>query len=54
MSHPEADDRAYLIDILERIQHIETFSQSGRAAFFASKLIQDAVILELLTQVIIE
>jgi uncharacterized protein with HEPN domain len=38
------DDQAYLIDLLERIQRVEAFTQSGRQAFFRSILIQDGVI----------
>lgn len=38
------DDVSYLEDILERIQLTEEFAGSGRAAFFGSRLIQEAVI----------
>ena len=38
------DDREYLLDLLERIQRIETFTQGGREEFSQSILIQDGVI----------
>lgn len=38
------DDKAYLLDLLERIQRVEAFTQDGREEFFQSILIQDAVI----------
>jgi len=38
------DDRVYLGDILERIERIESYTQSGRQEFLRSLLIQDGVI----------
>jgi uncharacterized protein with HEPN domain len=38
------DDLAYLNDVLERIQRIETYTQQGRETFLQSAMIQDAVI----------
>lgn len=38
------DDKAYLLDLLERIQRVEAFTQNGREEFFQSILIQDGVI----------
>jgi uncharacterized protein with HEPN domain len=38
------DPRVYLVQILERAERILHFTEAGRAAFFASPLIQDAVI----------
>ncbi|MBD1936711.1 DUF86 domain-containing protein [Microcoleus sp. FACHB-68] len=38
------DDRMYLQDICERISRIETYTQGGKAEFWQSSLIQDAVI----------
>jgi uncharacterized protein with HEPN domain len=40
----ERGDREYLLDLLERIQRVETFTQGGREEFFQSILIQDGVI----------
>lgn len=36
------DDRAFLNDILERIQLTEEFIQPGKDDFFTSRLIQEA------------
>lgn len=38
------DDKLYLINILESISRIESYTSSGAEAFHASTLIQDAVI----------
>lgn len=38
------DDKAYLLDLLERIQRVEAFTQNGQEEFFQSILIQDGVI----------
>jgi uncharacterized protein with HEPN domain len=38
------DPRVYLVQILERAERILHFTEGGRAAFFDSPLIQDAVI----------
>lgn len=38
------DYRVYLAQILERIERIEEFTKTGKEAFFADKLIQDAVL----------
>lgn len=38
------DDRVYLINILECIGRIESYTKSGKEEFFNSNLIQDAVI----------
>jgi uncharacterized protein with HEPN domain len=38
------DDRVYLLDIIERIRRIETYTREGRASFMDSQLVQDAVI----------
>ncbi len=38
------DQRAYCRDILDRIRRIENYTASGRAAFFESEMLQDAVI----------
>lgn len=38
------DDRAYLEDILERIQLTEEFLQPGRGQFFQSRMLQEAII----------
>lgn len=38
------DDRAFLNDILERIQLTEEFIQTGKDEFFTSRLIQEAVL----------
>lgn len=38
------DDRVYLTHIVECIQHIQEYTQSGRDVFMKSSLIQDAVI----------
>jgi hypothetical protein len=38
------DDLAYLNDVLERLQRIDTYTQQGRELFLQSSLIQDAVI----------
>jgi uncharacterized protein with HEPN domain len=38
------DDRAFLEDILERIQLTEEFLQPGREPFFQSRMLQEAVI----------
>jgi uncharacterized protein with HEPN domain len=43
------DDRPYLIQILERLDRIEKYTQGGREAFLASTLIQDAVLYNLQT-----
>lgn len=37
------DAKGYLEDLLERIDRVIEFSQDGRDAFFASKLLQDAI-----------
>lgn len=34
----------YLLDIFERIERIETFVSEGKAVFFQSPIVQDAVI----------
>lgn len=39
-----SNDNAYLLDLLERIQRVEVFTQGGREEFFQSLLIQDGVI----------
>lgn len=38
------DDRVYLIQILERIERIRTYTREGRGAFIADLRTQDAVI----------
>ena len=38
------DQRVYLAQILERIERIRQFAASGREAFFADLMVQDAVI----------
>jgi uncharacterized protein with HEPN domain len=38
-----SDDRLYLVHILESIERIEDYTHEGKAAFVASRLIQDAV-----------
>lgn len=38
------DPRVYLAQILERTERILQFTEEGKAAFFASRLTQDAVI----------
>ena len=38
------DEHLYLIDILERIQRIESYARGGRAEFLNSAMAQDAVI----------
>ena len=38
------DERVYLIDILERIQRIESYARGSRDAFLDSAMAQDAVI----------
>ena len=38
------DQRAYCRDILDRIRHIESYTESGRDAFLESEFTQDAVI----------
>ncbi|PZV12593.1 MAG: DUF86 domain-containing protein [Leptolyngbya sp.] len=38
------DDRLYLLDIQERIQRIESYTQEGLDTFLESEMIQDAVI----------
>ncbi|CAN5906556.1 MAG: DUF86 domain-containing protein [Gemmatimonadetes bacterium] len=38
------DDSLYLADMLQRARRIEAFTRGGRDEFFASELIQDAVI----------
>ncbi len=38
------DERLYLAHILESINRIEVYTSAGREAFFASTLVQDAVI----------
>ena len=43
------DDRVYLKHVLRCIARIEGYTASGRNAFFASHLIQDAVIRNLQT-----
>ncbi len=43
MRNPPREDREYLQDILDRIQRIETFVETGYEEFLKSYLIQDAV-----------
>ena len=43
------DDRLYLVHIRERIERIERYSASGRDAFMADTLIQDAILRNLQT-----
>ena len=38
------DPRVYLVQIVERAERILQFTEAGKAAFFGSPLIQDAVI----------
>ena len=38
------DDRLCLVDIVERIQWIELYTQGGRNVFLQSSMVQDAVI----------
>lgn len=38
------DDRLCLVDIVERIQRIELYTQGGRNVFLQSSMVQDAVI----------
>ena len=38
------DPRVYLSQILERVNRILSFTESGKEAFFSSPLIQDAII----------
>lgn len=38
------DDSLYLVDMLQRARRIEAFTRGGRDEFFASELIQDAVL----------
>lgn len=38
------DDRVYLINILECIERIESYTESGKEEFMDSNIIQDAVI----------
>ncbi len=44
MRQPAQDDPVFLSDILRCIHTIETYTQSGQAAFLQSQLLQDAVI----------
>jgi len=37
------DERLYLLDILERVERIETYTQTGETSFLANLLTQDAV-----------
>lgn len=37
-------ERDYLVDLIDRIQRIQEFTQAGHVAFMQSELIQDAVI----------
>ncbi len=38
------DDHLYLIQIIECIQRIESYTQAGRDAFLQSSMVQDAAI----------
>lgn len=38
------DDRLYLVQIVESLDKIESYTRSGREAFLKSSMIQDAVI----------
>lgn len=38
------DERLYLLDILERVERIEAYTQTGETSFLANLLTQDAVI----------
>ena len=38
------DDRLYLVDILECIKRIESYTQGGRTEFLKSSMAQDAVL----------
>ncbi|EAZ91430.1 ribonuclease HepT family protein [Crocosphaera chwakensis] len=38
------DDHIYLIDILDRIERIESYTYEGKETFYTSLLIQDRVI----------
>ncbi|MDJ0729806.1 MAG: DUF86 domain-containing protein [Crocosphaera sp.] len=38
------DDHIYLVDILERIKRIESYTKEGKETFYTSFLIQDGVI----------
>lgn len=38
------DPRVYLVQILERIEKITTYTKSGKESFFSSPIVQDAVI----------
>jgi uncharacterized protein with HEPN domain len=44
MRNPARDDLEFVQDMLERIQRIETFVESGQDEFLQSVLIQDAVL----------
>jgi len=41
------DDSVHLDHILECLEHIEEYTAGGRGAFFASRMIQDAVVRKL-------
>ena len=43
------DDRLYLIHITECIERMERYTATGRAAFFADTMVQDAVLRNLHT-----
>lgn len=38
------DPRVYLVQILERAKRIQNYTEEGKASFFSSSIIQDAVI----------
>jgi uncharacterized protein with HEPN domain len=40
----ERDERLYLTDILESIDRILAYTTAGRDAFFANRMVQDAVV----------
>jgi uncharacterized protein with HEPN domain len=39
----DKNPQGYLLDLLERIKRIESYSAQGRTAFLASSLLQDAI-----------